>query len=334
VSQVARALYDQTGHELPHGVLYLDPMGVAALLQLSGPVDVPGLPEPLSAYNAEPLLSTEIYALYPESEQRDAVLNDAIDALFDALTARDLPGPRTVADALSPVVRGNHLSFSVADQQGEEFLEELGATGSFPPAVEGTDLLAVKTANAAPNKVDTYLRRDIAYEIEIDPTTGAVDATVRVTLVNEAPASGLPPVVGTNRQLIQGRRFASAPGTAIMTLALWSPLQVTEVTDTGFPTAVEMQQEFDQRVYSARVTIPPGQFRVLEYRLTGRVDLPYELTIDHQGLSRDDDLTVTLTTPDGWDPEGLVGFEEQDDRLVWAGVLSEDRRLEADFAKS
>jgi hypothetical protein len=64
------------------------------------------------------------------------------------------------------------------------------------------------------------------------------------------------------------------------------------------------------------------------------VDLPYDLTIDHQGLSRDDDVTVRLTTPDGWSPEGLEGFEEQDGRLEWSGELVEDRSLEADFTRS
>jgi hypothetical protein len=333
VENVAAQLYPQTGaRPRIQGALYLDPIGVAALLELSGPVDVAGLPEPLDASNAAELLSTRIYELYPDSVQRDPVLNDAIDALFDALTARDLPGPRTVADALSPVVRGNHLAFSVTDPDAQAFLDDLGATGAFPDPVDGTDLLAIKTANAAPNKIDTYLSRDVQYEVHVNPATGDVDAKAFVTFVNEAPTTGLPAVVGTNRALIDGKRLAPQFGTAFTAVAVWTPFQMTEATSTGFPLPMEIQEEFGRQVYSAQISIPPGAVRVLEFQFRGRVTLPYRLVIDHQGLSRDGNVGVTLTTTEGWDPRDLVGFEQGDGgELVWEGTLTEDQTLQADF---
>ena len=215
------------GNEI-YGALYLDPAGVAALLELSGPVEVEGLAVPLDSATAEQFLLSDVYVQFPDEDSRDQVLQNAIESLFDALTARDLPGPRTVADVLSPVVRGNHLSFSVENTAAEDLLARLGATGAFPRFDEDADLLAIKTANAAPNKLDTYLQRSTRYEIDLDPATGAVNATVTVSLTNTAPASGLPVEVGTNRGIVDGAPGAPPPGTAILNVGLWTGLHVTE----------------------------------------------------------------------------------------------------------
>lgn len=336
VRQVIGELYPQTGRPSIDGAVYVDPLGVAALLELSGPVTVVGLPTALDAGNAAELLASQIYELYPLEEDRDPVLRNAIDAVFDALTARDLPGPRTVAEALGPAVRGNHLAFSVNDPASETFLTGIGATGAFPAAEEGRDLIAVKTANASPNKIDSYLERSVHYEAEVDPDTGAVEARAHLAITNTAPATGLPRVVGINRGLIEGDPDAPPAGTAILTVSVWSPLAATEASVDGEPVPLELQSELGQHVYSASIEVRPGATVEFELALQGQVALPYELVVDHQPLGADDSLTVSIVTPEGWVASDLEGLEAVPDRAnVWRhrAFQAEDEVVRAHFSR-
>jgi len=54
-------LYPQSGGPSIDGVLAIDPYGLAALLNFTGPIDVPGLAEPLTSANAAQVLLTQQY---------------------------------------------------------------------------------------------------------------------------------------------------------------------------------------------------------------------------------------------------------------------------------
>ena len=56
------------------------------------------------------------------------------------------------------------------------------------PAVGDGDYLGVVSNNAVGNKIDLFLSRQIAYDVDWDPASGAVAATVTVTLTDRAGA--------------------------------------------------------------------------------------------------------------------------------------------------
>ena len=92
-------LYPQTpGGTRIDGALYLDPAAIAALLQLTGPVEsleVPELETTLDSSNAERFLLQDQYVLVGgNNPQRKELLGDAARATFDALTSRPLPASR------------------------------------------------------------------------------------------------------------------------------------------------------------------------------------------------------------------------------------------------
>jgi len=51
----------------------------------------------------------------------------------------------------------------------------------------------VTTQNAGANKIDAYLHTSIADHVTFDPSTGAERSILRVTLTNDAPATGYRP---------------------------------------------------------------------------------------------------------------------------------------------
>ena len=120
-AQVAAEVYERSPGGGPiDGVVYADPAAMAALLQLTGPLDVPGVREPLSADNAEQYLLIDQYVQYADAgDTRRDVLQDVAKVVFDALLDKDLPGIRTLEDVLGPAVAEGHLRIvSLAERRG------------------------------------------------------------------------------------------------------------------------------------------------------------------------------------------------------------------------
>ncbi|OWY58872.1 hypothetical protein B7486_77630, partial [cyanobacterium TDX16] len=140
-AHLARSLYRQaTGTEVD-GVLVVDPFGLAALLALTGPVDVEGIDAPVTAASAPRLLLHDQY-LDPgadRSERKDR-LEDVADATFTALTERDLPGPTEVGQALATVVEERRLLFFPFLAAEDAVFTDLGTTGRFAPDPAGDHL--------------------------------------------------------------------------------------------------------------------------------------------------------------------------------------------------
>ncbi len=77
--------------------------------------------------------------------------------------------------------------------------------------------------HANPNKIDSFLHRDVAYDAVVDRDTGEVAATLRVTLTNQAPGTGYEDYEfgnvfgfepGSNRTLLTVMRPACPPSRA------------------------------------------------------------------------------------------------------------------------
>ncbi len=285
-------LYRQTTGDAIDGVLVVDPLALAALLELTGPVEVPDLDEPLDADNAASFLLREQYLRFPERTERIDFLDATADATFDDLTDGDMPGPSRIADVLGPVVRDRHLLFWTLDPVAQPLLRELGLAGEMPP-VQG-DALAVARANGGPNKLDAYLDETIRYEVEVDEISGTLRSVVTATYTNEAPA-GLPPFVATN---IHGL----PDGTNRTLVSLWTPHEVVEATLDGQPVALERQEELGRHRYLTFLTVRRGESTTLRVALAGRVPAgAYELTVLRQPLATRSEVDVTVRGPGGAD---------------------------------
>ncbi len=305
VTDVVNQLYTEAGHPPIDGMLLVDPRSLAALLSFTGPVAAPGLGE-ISASNAAGLLSTGQYALYPAPSQqtlRRRLLAGALAVAFERLSSGSLPGPRVLADTLSPQVHGGDLLFWSLHPQDQPLLRRVGLAGAFPSAAGG-DLLGFVTQNSAGNKIDAYLHKAIADDVTYDPSTGEVSATVHVTLRNGAPASGLSSAV------IGSVTHDVAPGTNRTWFTIYSPLRLAGVEISGVShEVVTTGKEFGVEAYSGFVTIPPGGSRVLTARLTGRVaGGSYRMTLYQQPMVIPQSATLDVTPAPGWRSVGPAAW--------------------------
>lgn len=296
VAALAAQLYPQTGGEPVDGVLTVDPAAIAGLLQFTGPITVAGIDEPLSAENAEAFLLRDQYVELPDKPDRVDALESLGQATFQRLITGNLPPPQALGRALGPLAAAGHLRLAAFDPLAAAFLRRLGLDHPLPPPV--IDGLAVTTTNAVGGKLDLFLHRTIDYDVTIDDS-GAVDATVRITLRNEAPSSGLPDyVIGNALPRSLGEDLP--PGTNRMLLSVFSPLLSDSMTVDGQPAEVANTVEQGYQVYETQLTLAPdGGTTVVELHLTGAAatvpaGVDYQLDLWNQVLANPDDLHVRV----------------------------------------
>lgn len=279
VADVARQLYAAGGFGEVDGVLSVNPRALAAMLELTGPISVPEAGVTLDADNAEQYLVHDQYLEFEtDNPERKDVLEFLAEDAFNALASADLPGPRGLRRVLGPTVERGDLQFYAFAPAEAEFLADVGIDGGFERTTD--DFLAVTTTNAAGNKIDVFMEKTVAYDVEWDVDSGRIDATATVTLTNTAPATGLPPYLIDNAL---GRRPLDVelpPGSNYLFVTLYSPWLAEGATLAGTTTGLERQPELGLNAYSLFVTVAPGQTQTLTVDLTGQLDdFTYDLDV-------------------------------------------------------
>ena len=296
VADVVGQLYPKMGGEPVDGVLVVDPYGLAALLNFTGPIKVDGSPEVLTPGNAADLLVRRQYVEFTSKDERLDFLDEASRVTFEKLTRGDIPGPEQIGEVLGPAVQGRHLMFSAVRPEEQALFERVGATGAFPTAEPDRDFFALTSQNSGNNKIDVFLRREIAYEVVYDPATGREQATATITLHNDAPSSGLPDYVIGNRDP------ATPSGTNRMYLSFYSPFTLTGSRIEGVSQPFESQRELGYRVYSRYLDVPAGATVTIVLDLSGSLRSldRYRLVVGMQPTVIPDSLRVSVTPKAGW----------------------------------
>lgn len=287
------------------GVLYADPRVLAALLELTGPVTLPGTDQQLDASNATEHLQRDQYRTEEgtlDVERKDR-LGEAAEIAFDRLLTRSQPAPRTLVDVLGPLVRGRRLLFATTDPGANELLTRVGLR---PPVEAGDgETVLISHHNRRANKLDSYLERDISYEATVDED-GWVRGTLTVSLRNTAALGDL-----STYQLGQVRP-SEEPGASHVTVDLSSALGFGEVTVDGQAAQRSQLRRAGLAQVSVPVVVPPGGTVVVEATLDGQLD-PRSCSFHFlpNGGANPDTLQVQVDLPEGAIDRSSESFDER-----------------------
>ncbi len=316
---VARAvgeLYPSIGGHPLDGVIYVDPIGLAALVEFTGPLEVPELGLTLGADTLAEFLLIDQYVLIAETPERADLLDQLSVQTFAKLLTAELPSPKRIADVLGPVTRGGHLQLTTFDHDANQFLERVHLNGAFPKP-DGGDFLSVVQGNAAANKIDSYLERTVTYDVDVSEETGELAATLTVELFNAAPPD-LPDYILGNDKSVPGK----PRGTNLVHLSAYTPHFLESVSIDGTDVPAERQQELGYQRFLVMVPVERGQTVSVEFNLTGSVELPdgvYHITVANQALANPDDMTINVSLP------GADDRPDSPQTLRW--LLMEDTEL-------
>jgi hypothetical protein len=316
-SAMAQMYAAGAGHRID-GVIMMDPIGLAALVQAAGPISIPDtttltgslgglvIGHEVSADALERFLLIDQYTL------ADDVRLDLVEAAAGAglrqFLGAELPDVQHLADALGSAATEGHITWWASRPAEEEAFRLVGMAGRLPPlsgadglapggadglAPGGADGLAVVSNDAGGNLLDAYLQRTVAYQATYNESSGRVVGDLTITLRNGVPSSGLPASV-------IGNTLGLPIGTNRMTVSIYSPLASSAASVDGTSVATTSATELGWNVTTIPVEIAPGATSTIVLHLEGDVAPGgYALLWRPQPLTAPDTVQLAVTNPDG-----------------------------------
>ena len=312
VAGALMSLAPQAGQPKIDGVLSVDPAGLAALLQLTGPVTLPPdqWPTPIDSGNVVNVTLRDAYTAFAATPERADFLGDVAKAAVDKATSGTLGKPAQIAKVLGGAAHSGHLDLAFARPEEQQLAEKLDVSGRMDPV--RSDAVAVTSSNIAGNKIDYYLKRAVDYRVMVTPnddrTSAIAKADLSVTLDNTAPAEGLP-------QIVIGPftpdRFVAGENRAF--LSMYSPLRFVDAAVDGQATAVGPGRERGRNVYSLVESIASRTRKTTITKLEGPVKLHrgwYTLEVRAQPTLNPDQVHVSIDVPEGWKIDHAPNMEK------------------------
>ena len=282
------------------GVIAVDLTAFQGLLGAAGPVEVPDFGETVTSENLLERVGQYIkYTGSAESQHKEL-----LGAVGEQLAGRLLaPAPEqmpALARAVIEALSTKHILIAVNQPKLAEALKRANFDGHQAPADD--DYLMIVDTNLSYNKVNTQIRRALAYNVQ-HGRTGPVGASATLTVTYHFEPATSPRRIALYDEY---RNYAR--------IYLPTDMRIEEVS--GFLSAPEITRDGDKLVIGGFLVVHPGQSEAVRVRYTllesERRGRPYRLLIQKQPGIGADQVALTVTSREGRD---LVS---------WEGDLSRD----------
>ena len=111
------------------GVIAVDPVGLAALLELTGPIRVPGWPEDITADNVVDITLRDQYSRFENDPGRADFLGDVAREAIDTATSTNLGTPAQIAKILGGAAHEGHVQLAFARDDEQRACRTAGGRG-------------------------------------------------------------------------------------------------------------------------------------------------------------------------------------------------------------
>jgi len=193
------------------GIIAVDTQTLVNLLNVIGPIGVPGfgdfssniVPEcncPQVIYELESFADVEGAVVWSENEPGKIVFappnyenrKKIIGPLMNSILSNTLGQPKekmpALFNAMFKSLAEKHVLFYFTDEAPQKAAEDFGIAGTFKET-PNTDFLSIVDANLGGRKSNLYLLQDVAQEIEVDKS-GNVSKTLTITYKNTEKQDG------------------------------------------------------------------------------------------------------------------------------------------------
>ncbi|PFG37388.1 capsular exopolysaccharide synthesis family protein [Flavimobilis soli] len=189
-AQAFQAMWEERQGLRVDGVLATDPVALAALLEVTGPVVVPASGTELSAENAVQVLLSDTYADVEGNESQDLFFQQAAVAVFDAVTS--VSDARALMEPLAGSAREGRLLMWSADEAEQGHLDGTVLGGNLTGARGTSPVVGVYLNDSLSSKMTYYLETETHLRTDAcgaDAPSLGLDLTLRSTA--PAGAAGL-----------------------------------------------------------------------------------------------------------------------------------------------
>ena len=314
VALVAGRLFELTAGQVADGVIFVDPRGLAAMMPPAAKLDVPTTEKSLTPAELPEYVYRDAYSELGGgvSRRRDSLIGLG-HAAFGVIFDRGFGRPAVIRSA-AEAFAGGHISMVAFAPEESELLERVGLSRDL--ADPDYDGVLTTVQNVGGNKLDSYARRKVHHDCQIDGESVA-RCTTDVSIENRTPRG----LTRFEYQYLPYGLFKNVveiyvPGTA----------ELVSVAVDGEAVDFFEQPEDGFNAIGLYLPIPRGQ----EAEVSVVYDLPprdrYALEVVPQPLVTDALVSIDLEIPSSWIIEGPDGVQRDGDSAHWRGKL--DRVLE------
>ena len=265
-AQIWASMWQKYSGQRVDGVIAVDPTALGYLLAATGPATLPDTSQ-VSAANAVALTQSIIYAKFSGLSAADQAQRRAYQLGIAAAASKKILDAHGASEALVRAIgkaagQGRLLVWS-ADPAVQADLARTSLAGIIPTTK--APYVGLSIVNDGGNKLDYYLDRSLTWRRSGCGSTR--QTTVRITLTNNAPASGLSPYVTTRSD---SHSYPVKPGDnrlEVSYLATHGAL-MEAVSVAGQPGTASIGAEHGHPVYTVDLELPHGTSRTIVLHLS------------------------------------------------------------------
>jgi len=221
-AQLFQGVWNATSGTAFDGVISIDPVVLAHMLAVAGPVTLAD-GEQLTADNAVSVLLSQAYERFPTNIESDVFFSDTAKRVFDHLTTASWD-PMKMLNALEKSADEQRINLAFANPDAQALAVELGLDG------------ALATDNSTQTQVGIYLNNSSISKLEYHLTsaiTATCDATARTMTTTMTLHNGITPDIKSNYTLGWRNKSFGLPRTSmILDVLFFAPpgAQITQTT--------------------------------------------------------------------------------------------------------
>jgi hypothetical protein len=292
-AKLSETMYTKSTGQTVDGTIQVDPYAVAAMLDVTGPIDVPGQ----GRFDSGNLFAKLNYIVNVQRNVPGAG-KDALAPITQTILNRVLTQPSTSYQKLLTVLadqaRGRHILVSLHDQGGAQVAAQAHLDGALlNPAA---DYMMVVDANVGATKGDYYVKKSINFKAEV-PAQGSQRHQVVLTY-------DMPPVADATDALLNTFDGGAYHDYLRVYLPEKAAVEGLAYTLDGSATSDRLDLisfEHGHEVVGAFARVPRGH-RVqltLDYTVPGQGGRSYNLYIQKQAGTPPTPMDVTVSYPGG-----------------------------------
>lgn len=262
-ARLFQTLWSRTMNLDVDGVISIDPVVLAYMLQVTGPISLE-TGEELSSANAVKVLLSDTYERFGNDGM-------AADAYFADVASRVFQ--RVVSGGWDPVAMFGALTQAAEDQRvymwfprdtDQALATELGLDGTLTADNSKTTQVGIFVNDASYGKLEYYLQKSVS--VDCDPASGTIHTSM--TLSSSAPTGGLSPYTLGQRNAAWGIPLTSM----ILNVLFFAPpgaeISATEPMRGDVQDWDRATTEEGHPAESRTIILPAGETRVVSFDFT------------------------------------------------------------------
>lgn len=335
------------------GVIAIDTDFLKKMLEVFGSITVPDYNQTVTPDNF--YLLTQDHAekdFFPGSTQKKDFLKTLYNTMFAQLTTNKKIPYSKIISKIGESAKEKHLMFAFPQSNTQQFFTVNNLSASLwddrkKPDNGILDYFGVVDANLGTNKVNYYVKRNIAQKATVDDQ-GNLQETAEITYENTSNKGS--PYAGDYKNYV---RFILPDGAKLtevrindnptpITDAIIDPAQFSQKTFLP-PTELEVEksQESGKILYGFLITIPTGQTKkvAITYNLPNAINADraifnYDLKLFKQPGTENDSYTFSLSYPDSFKLlKATPDISDVGGKIIYSTNLSQDLNPQANFTK-